>query len=198
MGKCSQKFSHKQQSFWPRLMSIGLLMAAGLVNAQSGNVKPPAALTPTLTQSVAIGSEPVVTGLTFDKKPFQLSSLKGKVVVLMFWTTDCAVCRDQMPELRENIRGWADKPFELVLVSADKRMSDVDSYNAIVSQAVPVKQRFVQLWTGDVDYKSSVNVVQIPKNQLPLTFVLDKNGKVVASQSGRIPVAWWDFIADLL
>ena len=196
MGKYSQVFPRKLQNFWLRLMSISLLLAAGFVNAQSSNVKPSATLAP--TQSVAIGSEPVLSGLTFDKKPFQLSSLKGKVVVLMFWTTDCAVCRDQMPELRENIRGWADKPFELVLVSADKRMSDVDSYNAIVSQAVPVKQRFVQLWTGDVDYKSSVNVVQIPKNQLPLTFVLDKNGKVVASQSGRIPVAWWDFIADLL
>ena len=196
MGKCSQVFPRKLQNFWLRLMSISLLLAAGFVNAQSSNVKPSATLAP--TQSVAIGSEPVLSGLTFDKKPFQLSSLKGKVVVLMFWTTDCAVCRDQMPELRENIRGWADKPFELVLVSADKRMSDVDSYNAIVSQAVPVKQRFVQLWSGDSGYKSSVNVAQIPKNQLPLTFVLDKNGKVVASQSGRIPVAWWDFIADLL
>ncbi len=196
MGKYSQVFPRKLQGFCLRLMSISLLLAAGFVNAQTGNAKPSAALAP--TQSVAIGSEPVVTGLTFDKKPFQLSSLKGKVVVLMFWTTDCAVCRDQMPELRENIRGWADKPFELVLVSADKRMSDVDSYNAIVSQAVPVKQRFVQLWTGDVDYKSSVNVAQIPKNQLPLTFVLDKSGKVVANQNGRIPAAWWDFIADLL
>ncbi len=196
MGKYSQVFPCKLQNFWLRLMPISLLLAAGFVNAQTGNAKPSAGLAP--AQSVAIGSEPVLTGLTFDKKPFQLSSLKGKVVVLMFWTTDCAVCRDQMPELRENIRGWADKPFELVLVSADKRMSDVDSYNAIVSQSVPVKQRFVQLWTGDVDYKSSVNVVQIPKNQLPLTFVLDKSGKVVASQNGRIPVAWWDFIADLL
>ena len=140
------------------------------------------------------------TGLISQAQAAEWNKLafEGKVVVLMFWTTDCAVCRDQMPELRENIRGWADKPFELVLVSADKRMSDVDSYNAIVSQAVPVKQRFVQLWTGDVDYKSSVNVAQIPKNQLPLTYVLDKSGKVVASQSGRIPVAWWDFIADLL
>lgn len=109
-------------------------------------------------------------GLTFDKKPFQLSSLKGKVVVLMFWMTDCAVCRDQIPELRENIRGWADKRFELVLVRADNPMSDVDSYNAIVSQAVPVKQRFV----------------------------LDKSGKVIARQNGHTPVAWWDFIADLL
>ena len=171
-------------------------LAISHVNAQTAI--PKTAGTQTKANSVVIGAEPVVTGLTFDKKTFQLSSLKGKVVVLMFWTTDCAVCRDQMPELRENIRGWADKPFELVLVSADKRMSDVDSYNAIVSQAVPVKQRFVQLWTGDVDYKSSVNVAQIPKNQLPLTYVLDKSGKVVASQSGRIPVAWWDFIADLL
>ena len=196
MGKYSQVFPRKLHNFWLRLMSISLLLAAGFVNAQSSNVKPSATLAP--TQSVAIGSEPVLSGLTFDKKPFQLSSLKGKVVVLMFWTTDCAVCRDQMPELRENIRGWADKPFELVLVSADKRMSDVDSYNAIVSQAVPVKQRFVQLWSGDSGYKSSVNVAQIPKNQLPLTYVLDKSGKVVASQSGRIPVAWWDFIADLL
>ena len=196
MGKYSQVFPRKLQIFWLRLLPISLLLAAGFVNAQSSNVKPSAGLAP--AQSVAIGSEPVVTGLTFDKKPFQLSSLKGKVVVLMFWTTDCAVCRDQMPELRENIRGWADKPFELVLVSADKRMSDVDSYNAIVSQAVPVKQRFVQLWSGDSGYKSSVNVAQIPKNQLPLTFVLDKSGKVVASQNGRIPAAWWDFIADLL
>ena len=196
MGKCSQVFPRKLHSFWFRLMPICLLLATGFVDAQTGNAKPSAVQTP--AQFAAIGSEPMVTGLTFDKKPFQLSSLKGKVVVLMFWTTDCAVCRDQMPELRENIRGWADKPFELVLVSADKRMSDVDSYNAIVSQAVPVKQRFVQLWTGDVDYKSSVNVAQIPKNQLPLTFVLDKSGKVVASQNSRIPAAWRDFIADLL
>ncbi len=196
MGKCSQVFPRKLHSFWFRLMPICLLLATGFVDAQTGNAKPSTVQTP--AQFAAIGSEPMVTGLTFDKKPFQLSSLKGKVVVLMFWTTDCAVCRDQMPELRENIRGWADKPFELVLVSADKRMSDVDSYNAIVSQAVPVKQRFVQLWTGDVDYKSSFNVAQIPKNQLPLTFVLDKSGKVVASQNGRIPVTWWDFIADLL
>ena len=196
MGKCSQVFPRKLHSFWFRLMPICLLLATGFVDAQTGNAKPSTVQTP--AQFAAIGSEPMVTGLTFDKKPFQLSSLKGKVVVLMFWTTDCAVCRDQMPELRENIRGWADKPFELVLVSADKRMSDVDSYNAIVSQAVPVKQRFVQLWSGDSGYKSSVNVAQIPKNQLPLTFVLDKSGKVVASQNGRIPAAWWDFIADLL
>ncbi|HMS27013.1 MAG TPA: TlpA disulfide reductase family protein [Burkholderiaceae bacterium] len=196
MGQYRHDFAQYQPIVLLRLVFTLLLIAVGQVDAQSSNAKPANALTS--GQSVAIGSEPVVSGLTFDKKPFQLASLKGKVVVLMFWTTDCAVCRDQMPELRENIRGWADKPFELVLVSADKRMSDVDSYNAIVSQSVPVKQRFVQLWTGDGNYKSSVNVGLIPKNQLPLTYVLDKNGKVVAGQNGRIPAAWWDFIADLL
>jgi thiol-disulfide isomerase/thioredoxin len=140
----------------------------------------------------------VISGYSFDKKPFQLSSLNGKVVVVMFWSTDCAVCRDLMPELRENIRGWADKPFELVLVSLDKRMSDVDSYNSIVSQSVPVKQRFIQLWAGDPDYKDNLNLAQTPKNLLPLTLVIDKIGKVVDRNSGRIPAAWWDNISDLL
>ena len=38
MGKYSQVFPRKLQSFWLRLMPIGLLLAAGFVNAQSGNV----------------------------------------------------------------------------------------------------------------------------------------------------------------
>jgi hypothetical protein len=77
-------------------------------------------------------------------------------------------------------------------------MSDVDSYNSIVSQSVPVKQRFIQLWAGDPDYKDNLNLAQTPKNLLPLTLVIDKIGKVVDRNSGRIPAAWWDNISDLL
>ena len=141
---------------------------------------------------------PSLNGLTMDKKSFQIESLKGKVVVLMYWSTDCAVCRDQMPELRENVRGWADKPFELVLVSVDKRMQDVDSYNAILNASVPTKQRFTQLWAGEPSFKDNLGTAQLPRNQLPVTFLIDKTGKLVERNSGRIPPAWWDTIAELL
>jgi thiol-disulfide isomerase/thioredoxin len=141
---------------------------------------------------------PNIAGLTLDKKPFLLASTRGKVVLVMFWSTDCAVCRDKMRELRENARGWADKPFELVLVNVDKNRQDVASYNAIINKAVPLKQRFTQMWTGDPSYIDNLNSAQVPRGQLPATLVIDKTGKLVERYNGRIPAEVWDTIADLL
>ena len=143
-------------------------------------------------------SNPTLEGSTLQKQPFQLAALKGKVVLLMFWSTDCPVCREQMAELRENVQGWANKPFELVLVSVDKNMKDVDSYNAILNASVPVKQRFTQLWLGDASVKDNLGAAQLPKNQLPATFLIDKTGKLVERYNGRVPAQAWDAIADLL
>jgi thiol-disulfide isomerase/thioredoxin len=141
---------------------------------------------------------PAISGTTLEKKAFRLAALKGKVVLVMFWSTDCAVCRDKMPELRENVQGWADKPFEMVLISVDKRMRDVDSYNAILNQAVPMKQRFTQLWTGDPGYKDNLSGADWQRSQLPAALLIDKQGKLVERFNGRIPAEVWDKIADLL
>jgi len=137
---------------------------------------------------------PAVEGKTIDGKPFRLSSLKGKVVLVMFWSTECAVCRDKMSELRQNYEGWNGKPFEMVLVSTDKKMQDLQEYEKIISRTVPVKQRFVQLWAGEPGYKDSFG----KPVQLPSTFVIDKNGKVVERYQGRVPAEAWDKIAELL
>jgi thiol-disulfide isomerase/thioredoxin len=122
------------------------------------------------------------------------------VVLLMFWSTDCAVCRDKMKELRENVAGWAGQPFELVMVSLDSRMADLDAYNAIINKAVPTKQRFVQLWSKQPGYKDSLGIVSTITQPitLPLAFVIDKAGKPVKRYQGRIPPQAWDDIADLL
>ena len=141
---------------------------------------------------------PAVSGNTLDKKPFQLAALKGKVVLVMYWSTDCPVCRDQMAELRENVQGWANKPFEMVLVSVDKSMNDVDSYNAIINKSVPLKQRFTQLWAGEAGFKDSMGSSQLQKKQLPATFLIDKTGKLVERYNGRVPAQVWDTISDLL
>jgi cytochrome oxidase Cu insertion factor (SCO1/SenC/PrrC family) len=141
---------------------------------------------------------PVIAGTTLDKKQFQLKSLKGKVVLVMFWSTDCAVCRDKMTELRQNVQGWADKPFELVLVSLDRRMEDVEGYNAIINKAVPMKQRFTQLWVGDKSYQDNLGASQLQRAQLPTTLLIDKSGKLLERYNGRIPAEVWDTISDLL
>ena len=111
----------------------------------------------------AAQSPPTVEGRTVEGKPFQLSALKGKVVLLMYWSTGCAVCRDKMAELRQNYQGWAGKPFEMVLVSTDRRMKDLDEYEAIISRMVPLKQRFVQLWAGESGYRDNLGAqAQLP------------------------------------
>jgi thiol-disulfide isomerase/thioredoxin len=137
-------------------------------------------------------------GKTLANKDFQLSALKGKVTLVMFWSTNCPVCRDQMPELRENIKGWADKPFELVLVSVDKNMKDIDDYFNYLNQIVPTKQRFTQVWAGSANYKDNIDAKQMAPKQLPASYLIDKNGKVVSVFNGRIPAQAWDEIAELL
>ena len=136
---------------------------------------------------------PQIEGKTIDGAPFNLTSLKGKVVLIMFWSTGCAVCRDKMPEPRNNYAGWASKPFELVAVSTDTRVQDLLDYERIISRTVPMKERFVQLWTGESGYKDNLG----KHAMLPAAYLLDKTGKVVKRYVGRIPPEAWDKIADL-
>jgi cytochrome oxidase Cu insertion factor (SCO1/SenC/PrrC family) len=146
----------------------------------------------------AAAQAPAISGTTLENKAFQLASRRGKVVLVMFWSTDCAVCRDKMPELRENALGWADKPFELVLVSVDPRMDDVKSYNTIINQTVPANQRLTQLWAGDGTYQDNLGLSKLARRQLPVSLLIDKQGKLVERYNGRIPVQVWDTISDLL
>ncbi len=139
-------------------------------------------------------SAPAIEGKTIEGAPFKLESLKGKVVLVMFWSTNCAVCRDKMPELRSNYQGWTGKPFELVAVNTDTRVQDFLDYERIISATVPLKQRFVQLWTGETTYKDNIG----KHAQLPSALLIDKTGKVVQRYVGRIPPEAWDSIAELL
>ncbi len=157
-----------------------LVLAALLAGAQAQTVGPAAA--------------PAIESRTIEGRPFELSSLKGKVVLVMFWSTDCAVCRDKMPELRQNYEGWKGKPFEMVMVSTDRRMEDLVAYEKIIASVVPLKQRFVQLWAGEPGYRDNFGKPQA----LPATFVIDKAGKVVERYVGRVPAEAWDRIAELL
>lgn len=154
----------------------------------------PAAFPAYAQAPAAPAQPPAIEGKTLEGQPFRLSGLKGKVVLVMFWSTSCAVCRDKMPELRQNYEGWKGKPFEMVLVSTDRRMQDLDDYEKIISRTVPLQQRFVQLWAGEVGYKDSLGT----RVQLPMSFLIDKSGKVVERYQGRMPAEAWDKIAELL
>ena len=171
---------------------LALLAALFLGAAPAQNLT--AAAAPARSASAAALVLPQIEGKTVDGAPFNLGMLKGKVVLIMYWSTGCAVCRDKMPELRNNYAGWAGKPFELVAISTDSRAQDLLDYERIISRIVPMKERFLQLWAGESGYKDNLG----KHAMLPAAYLLDKTGKVVERYVGRIPPEAWDRIADLL
>jgi thiol-disulfide isomerase/thioredoxin len=172
--------------------ALGTRLALALIAL--GLAAPVLAQSPPSPKAERAVAAPHIEGKTVEGKPFGLPSLKGKVVLVLYWSTGCAVCRDKMPELRTNYEGWAGKPFELVAVNTDARMKDMLDYESIISRTVPTRQRFVQLWAGDSSYRDNLG----PHAQLPAGYLIDKSGKIVERYLGRIPPEAWDRIADLL
>lgn len=135
-----------------------------------------------------------IDGRGLDGKPFDLAAQRGKVVMVVFWSTACAVCRDTLPELRANYAGWRGKPFELVVVATDPRRQDVVDYENLLERIVPTTSRFPSLWRAEPGHRDGFGVV----GQLPATFVLDREGRIVERFNGRIPTEAWDRVAELL
>ena len=143
----------------------------------------------------APGSAFALKGTSLQGAPVSTKDWRGKVTVVLYWRTDCQICREVMPELRANFSGWQDKPFELVTVSLDNKLSDAQEYERILSVMLGNSKRFRSLWMGHAEYADTLGG---RPHKLPLALVLDKANKVVLAFEGRIPAEAWDTIAELL
>jgi peroxiredoxin len=142
----------------------------------------------------AVPASAALRGTTLDGQAFDLAQLRDKVVLLVFWSTECAVCRDKMPELRANVKGWQGQPFEVIGVSTDRDRRELMTYQQLVNISIPASQRFTTLWRGAPGHQDSFGNAGV----LPAAFLIDKQGRVVESYHGRIPPETWDRIAELL
>lgn len=120
---------------------------------------------------------------------FPLERLKGKISVVFYWSTGCTVCRDSLPELRANMSGWRGKPIVLLTVNVDRKIEDWLSYERILSQTHPSNDGIASL--------RQMEGQPIPP-KLPLTLLVDTQGKVVARFEGRLAPEVWDGVADLM
>lgn len=137
---------------------------------------------------------PELEGTTADGQRLQLAGLRGRVVLVFYWSTGCAVCRDKMRELRANLKGWQDAPFTLFGVNMDERRQDWLDYERLVVQSVQGNQRFGSVWAGGADYRDTMD----RPTQLPSACLIDKDGRLVEQYRGRVPAQAWDRIADLI
>jgi peroxiredoxin len=149
--------------------------------------------------SYASVEQATVEGKSLGGKAFSLASLKGKVVLMVYWTTDCNVCLDIIPELRNNSKGWAKEPFHVLLLSNDSSLEQLMLYENVLKLTLPAHLQLTQLWTKAPDYQDNLTGLKnLNKHELPVSALIDKQGKVVKWFKGRIPADAWNDIADLL
>lgn len=136
-----------------------------------------------------------LVGKTLEGKDFDLARRAGRVVMVVLWRTDCAVCLNKMRELRANALGWKDQAFDLVLLSLDPLDADTVAYDRARRQVASAEGPVWSLWQGHVQMPAAW---RNGHGRLPVTLIFDTRGQLAARHEGRVPAQAWDQVADLL
>ncbi len=110
-----------------------------------------------------------------EGNPFRLSDLRGKVVFINFWATDCPPCRAEMPEIEAIYQEYKDKGLVVVGV-------DIMETEAEVRQFV---QRGGYSWTFVIDKTGEVTA-GYSIAAIPTSFFIDREGIIRAVNIGAM------------
>lgn len=116
---------------------------------------------------------PAWSGKTVEGKPLKSTDLKGKVVLLNFFSYYCTACRKEYPHLQALQKKHAARGFTVVSVSSDEDPKEAGAFAKEVKATFPVVQ--------DPAYAIFEKFGVEP---MPTNIVIDRQGKVVASIEG--------------
>jgi len=102
----------------------------------------------------------------------QLSSFKGKVVLLDFWASWCGPCRASIPGVVKLYRKYKDKGFEVFGVSLDNKKS---AWLKVIK-----KSKITYTQVMDSDGWNSATAARYGVAEIPTTFLLNRSGELVA------------------
>ena len=124
-------------------------------------------------QSIAVGQPaPEIELPSPDGTTLKLSDLKGKVVLIDFWASWCRPCRAENPNVVRMYDKYKNKDFEIFGVSLDKNKEAW--VKAIENDGIEWLQ------VSDLKFWSSVAAATYQVKSIPRTFLVDKEGNIMA------------------
>ena len=125
-------------------------------------------------QNLQVGqAAPDFAATTIDGRSVNLKDLQGKVVVLTFWSTRCAICHSEFPKLNQVVQRYAGKDV-VFLAPTMENAAKVQPYlqKNQVSPTVLTNGFGLVMKYADLSKDGAI------KMGFPAYYVIDKNGQI--------------------
>lgn len=119
---------------------------------------------------------PEVTFVSLQGKKITTASLRGNVVLVNFWATDCVTCIKEMPDITATYNKYRAHGFETIAVAMRH-----DPPNYVLNYVEKNKLPFTVALDPMGELAKAFGEVKLT----PTTFVIDRQGKVVTRILGE-------------
>jgi len=148
--------------------------------------------------AVRVQSRAATALIPLDEEAFRrmVADHRGKVLLVDFWATWCAPCREELPKLVALSSNHRGQGFDFVTISCDEPEQDAEAAAFVAAQRVP-SPRYIRRAKDDDIFINSID----PKwsGALPALFVFDRAGRQAHSFIGETNMQQLDaFIKSLL
>jgi thiol-disulfide isomerase/thioredoxin len=120
---------------------------------------------------------PDVIFTTIEGKKISMADLKGKVVLVNFWATDCLACVKEMPSLASAYQQYQKKGFEIIAVAMP-----YDPPAQVLNYVTQRKLPFLVMHDGLAEMTEKFGNVDLT----PTTIIFDKQGKQLQRTIGTL------------
>ena len=119
------------------------------------------------------------TAVSLSGETINLESLKGKVVVLTFWSTRCDICKSEIPKLNNLVKTYKGKDVVFLALTADNAAKVQGFLKSKPFNFNILPNSFgVLLKYADKDREGNINM------GFPAHFLLNQEGEIVLKTSG--------------
>ncbi len=163
------------------LLGVNYIVVHGLKNLTINDLYTNISRNQQTTLNNDYGPAPELTGISnwINSQPLKLSDLKGKVVLIDFWTYSCINCLRTIPYLNDWYQKYKDQGFVIIGVHTPEFAFEKDDSNV----ARAVKENNISYPVAQDNDYATWKAYQ--NEYWPAHYLIDKNGHIVYTHFGE-------------